>query len=930
MLNPNTFSIRFKQTLLILLTSSVALLLACAAFMAYDTITFRQALVAKESNVAKILGTASAAAIDFDDHKSARELLSSLRTEPNIIAACIYDGAGHVFATYQRDSGAKAFAFPARRTDCGQFIADRLHLFVSIQQGSDTVGTIYLASDLNDLSRRLVHFTTIMGLVFLFSLLVALLLSSWLQRVISDPILHLAQTARTVAQEKNYSVRAAKESSDELGELVDGFNEMLAQIQRRDAALEAARETLEQRVEERTRELAKSVALTNATLESTTAGIVAMDLAGNITCFNNRFAVMWRFPAELIESRDSRTMIEFALSLVKDEDREKIRRRIQENQVNPEVSFSDVIELKDGRIFDRHAIPQKIDGQCVGVVVSWRDITERKRAEAELRESQALYNSLVQHLPAGVFRKNAQGRFVFVNTAFCRIKGVKPEDYLGKTPHEVSDNLDTTLLSANSSQFAEDGSSHHNRIMETGRPIELEEDYPDANGNMQSYHVVKSAVFGPDGKIIGTQGILFDITRRKKAETELAYERELLRSLLDNSPDHIYFKDRNSRLIRCSRYMAAKFGFACSDEAVGKCDFDFYNHEHAQPAYEDELRVMRTGQPIIGKVEKEILKNGTVTWALTSKIPLRNPAGDIIGTFGISKDITAIKESEAQLEQLHRQLLETSRQAGMAEVASSVLHNVGNVLNSVNVSATLAADKLKKSKIANLSRVVTMFNEHSSDLATFLTHDPKGKLVPGYLTQFAEHMAGEHAAAITELESLCSHVEHIKDIVSMQQSYARVSGISEIVNVTDLVEDSLRLNAGALAPHEVELVRDFQPVPQIAVEKHKVLQILVNLLRNAKYACDESGRKDKRVTLRIANGHGTIKISVMDNGVGIPSENLTRIFNHGFTTRRNGHGFGLHSGALAARELGGRLLVESDGPGKGATFTLELPAGEKT
>lgn len=296
----------------------------------------------------------------------------------------------------------------------------------------------------------------------------------------------------------------------------------------------------------------------------------------------------------------------------------------------------------------------------------------------------------------------------------------------------------------------------------------------------------------------------------------------------------------------------------------------------------------------------------------------------------LREQILARDRAHAELAEAQQRLIELSRLSGMAEVATGVLHNVGNVLNSVNVSATLAADKLKKSKIANLSRVVTMFNEHSSDLATFLTHDPKGKLVPGYLTQFAEHMAGEHAAAITELESLCSHVEHIKDIVSMQQSYARVSGISEIVNVTDLVEDSLRLNAGALARHEVELVRDFQPVPQIAVEKHKVLQILVNLLRNAKYACDESGRKDKRVTLRIANGDGTIKISVMDNGVGIPSENLTRIFNHGFTTRRNGHGFGLHSGALAARELGGRLLVESDGPGKGATFTLELPAGEKT
>jgi signal transduction histidine kinase len=159
----------------------------------------------------------------------------------------------------------------------------------------------------------------------------------------------------------------------------------------------------------------------------------------------------------------------------------------------------------------------------------------------------------------------------------------------------------------------------------------------------------------------------------------------------------------------------------------------------------------------------------------------------------------------------------------------------------------------------------------------------------------------------------------------MQQNYAKVAGVKEIVNVHNLVEDSLRMNLGALGRHGVEVIRDYQDVPPIIVEKHKILQILINLLRNAKYACDESGRTDKCLTVRVRNGDGTLKISVADNGVGIPPENLTRIFNHGFTTRRNGHGFGLHSGALAAKELGGSLTVHSDGSGKGATFTLELP-----
>ena len=159
----------------------------------------------------------------------------------------------------------------------------------------------------------------------------------------------------------------------------------------------------------------------------------------------------------------------------------------------------------------------------------------------------------------------------------------------------------------------------------------------------------------------------------------------------------------------------------------------------------------------------------------------------------------------------------------------------------------------------------------------------------------------------------------------MQQSYAGFGGVKEMIDVVKLVEDSLRMNEGSMSRHHVAVIREFEKVPPLNLEKHKMLQILVNLLRNAKHACDESGRADKRLTVRVANGHGRITVSVLDNGIGIPPENLTRIFNHGFTTRKEGHGFGLHSGALAAKELGGSLTVQSDGPGQGAAFTLELP-----
>jgi len=211
-------------------------------------------------------------------------------------------------------------------------------------------------------------------------------------------------------------------------------------------------------------------------------------------------------------------------------------------------------------------------------------------------------------------------------------------------------------------------------------------------------------------------------------------------------------------------------------------------------------------------------------------------------------------------------------------------------------------------------------------LADYLSRDAKGQQLPTLLSHLNDHLLSERGELLQESESLRKNVDHIKDIVAMQQNYATFAGTTQRVKVTDLIEDTVRMNAAALMRHEVRVHREFAPnLPEIVVDKHKVMQILVNLVRNAKYACDDSARAEKQMILRAVNGGGRVKISVIDNGVGIPAENLTRIFNHGFTTRKNGHGFGLHTGALAAKEMGGSLTVVSEGPGLGAAFTLDLP-----
>ncbi len=302
-----------------------------------------------------------------------------------------------------------------------------------------------------------------------------------------------------------------------------------------------------------------------------------------------------------------------------------------------------------------------------------------------------------------------------------------------------------------------------------------------------------------------------------------------------------------------------------------------------------------------------------------------DPAGGGARMVGIDLDVTERVAAQRREDALQQQLRDASRQAGMADVATSVLHNVGNVLNSVNVSANLVADSLRRSRAAGLSRVVSLLQEHQGDLGRFVAHDERGKVLPVYLAELSRHLSADNKNALQELDSLKGNIDHIKDIVAMQQRYAKLGGMAEPIDVKHLVDESLRINQSALERHAVRVVREFTAVPQITVDKHKVLQILVNLLRNAKDACEEVGERDRRVTMTIERCATGVRIAVSDNGSGIAPEHLPRIFTHGFTTKKTGHGFGLHSAALAAREIGGALRVESPGPGRGATFVLELP-----
>ena len=396
---------------------------------------------------------------------------------------------------------------------------------------------------------------------------------------------------------------------------------------------------------------------------------------------------------------------------------------------------------------------------------------------------------------------------------------------------------------------------------------------------------------------------------------ELRLQNLRFQAALDNMSQGLCLIDAEGRLTVANQRFLNIYDLGANAAAPGRSMAEILGHSAVLESPRDYLTLNSAREA--GTLIQE-LSDGR--FLRIDHVPLAR--GGSVDTFD---DITERKRAHEAVLTAQKQLLEISRQAGMAEVATGVLHNVGNVLNSVNVSANLLVESVGKSRGSDLARVAALLREHERDLGDFVTTHPQGRHLTAFLESLDKHLKAERETNARELEFLLEKVGHIKEIVMMQQSYAMVVGVQEQLKVTDLVEDSLRLSVAALSRHGVELIRAYEEAPIINVDKHKALQILVNLVTNAKSACADSGRADRRITIRVTGAENSVKIAVADNGVGIPQENLTRIFNHGFTTRRTGHGFGLHSGALAARELGGSLTVHSEGPGCGATFTLELP-----
>lgn len=287
-------------------------------------------------------------------------------------------------------------------------------------------------------------------------------------------------------------------------------------------------------------------------------------------------------------------------------------------------------------------------------------------------------------------------------------------------------------------------------------------------------------------------------------------------------------------------------------------------------------------------------------------------------------------EMMGKLEGARAALVEAARTAGKSEIATGILHNVGNLLNSVNVSAGLVRERARSLRAEDMASLAKVLDENAKDLASFVGKDPRGRHLAPAVAMLGKHFAGEKQALLRELDALHGTVADMRELVNAQQAYAVRASVLEATEIPEVVRRALALTNDASAPDAaLEVVEKFDPVPVVRVDRHKVLTILVNLIQNARQAMDASEGGRKRLTLEVsAIPGGRVRIAVGDTGVGIASDSLTRIFSLGFSTKKSGHGFGLHSAANLATELGGHLAARSDGPGRGATFVLEFPAEE--
>ncbi len=277
-----------------------------------------------------------------------------------------------------------------------------------------------------------------------------------------------------------------------------------------------------------------------------------------------------------------------------------------------------------------------------------------------------------------------------------------------------------------------------------------------------------------------------------------------------------------------------------------------------------------------------------------------------------------------QLRHARKEILEQGHKSEIADITTGTLHNVKNILTSVKVSSEVAMSNLIGRSIKGYKKANEMLRDNMNDIEAFITENPKGRRLMMYYLKLEEIFDLDIEESRKHLTRAMEKIDAIEGIISLQQVYAG-NYLTEELNITDIIQDAIVMQQESIANQGIWIVKDFADVPLISIQRTKCMHILINLIRNAGDGMSSIARDDKRLTFKVSCENQSVIVRVSDTGSGISSENLKKLFTHGFTTKSDGHGFGLHSCANYMSEMGGNIRAESDGQGKGATFILEFP-----
>ena len=446
----------------------------------------------------------------------------------------------------------------------------------------------------------------------------------------------------------------------------------------------------------------------------------------------------------------------------------------------------------------------------------------------------------------------------------------------------------------------------------------------DADGNLRYVQLYQRFIYDENGERLRALGASLDITESYQREAEL--ETLSIRFGIatraaqagvwewQEQTDELWWNDTLYTIYGVS-IETYKPGFKVAVDMIHPDDL-----AHAQAAWTDALE--KTGQ--LHTQFRVFRPDGRTVHLDSLAVVVTDPHTSHRRLVGITLDITERVAAEQRERVLQKQLREASHQSGMAEVATGVLHNVGNVLNSLGVASSTVRARLKASQFDRVQKVATMLDAHRDALGEFLANDARGKRLPDYLTALGAQINKDAEGLQEEIDAVSGHVQYLCEIVQAQQSFARVGGAEELVNVRELVDTALTLKGQEL--NGVEVRRAIDDIPEIVTDRYKLLQIIVNFIANACDAMAANGEDARRLVVRAHLLEGQLEIAVEDSGTGIAPELLPRIWEFGFTTKAHGHGFGLHTSAVAAQQLGGTIAADSAGTGMGACFSVKIPA----